>query len=276
MSLARANCTATDKECSRPATRKNGVRDVYESPLCYSCWDRIRNRHTFECSEPNCRGRILKDQNKATRYFGRTRPKPWCRKHEHRPLSAEVIGEDARERILTGYAKSIRPDWGAEFGCWNWHGDSYLSSGGVRYGRFRRDSIGSWSAHRLAYHLFYSGGSYANVMDHRCANTLCVNPLHLQVIPQRLNNDYRGKRQDRQGVIDHWYQGAETDFITADILRFAEEHNLPLRTPRHDYSSNWEDYSMIAIDVTDTIENVLDKILDASCSPATTGELIGF
>lgn len=233
-------CTAPDKNCTNPTTR-HGVRDIYNGRLCNTCWTRIRNRHTVECSEPSCKGRILKDQTKATEYKGRTKPQPWCRRHEHLALSAETIGEASRNRILSGYFKHITPAWESGFGCWIWTGPiNNAKSNGKPYGKFWRKIIGSWSAHRLAFHLFYTGRGYSHVVDHRCGNRLCVNPLHLQAVPQRINDQRQGKRNDRDGIIQHWSYQEEADPITEELEEFARTNLLPLRTPNGDYSKPWE------------------------------------
>ena len=234
------SCTAPDMDCHNLVTR-NGLRDVHKGGLCNTCWTRIRNQHTVECSASTCSGRILKDQSKATEYKGRTKPQPWCRRHEQLALAAETIGLAARERILAGYAKNITPDWDSEFGCWNWKGKKLKpKSEGMPYGHFWRKVIGSWAAHRLGFHLFYSSTGYSSVIDHRCCNRLCVNPLHLQSIPKRINDQLQGKRNDRDGIIENWAHDQEAQFATEELKEFARSNELPLRTPICNYSTSWE------------------------------------
>lgn len=238
--MSSRRCTATDRNCTNPATR-NGVRDVHKGRLCNTCWTRIRNQHTLECSESTCTGRVLKNQKKATEYKGRTKPQPWCRRHEHVALSAEIISQATREQILAGYLKGFTPDWESEFGCWNWTGKTLKSkSNGKPYGNFWRKKIGSWAAHRLGFHLFFSSGGYTAVIDHRCANRLCVNPLHLQAIPQRINDQLQGKRADRAGIIENWSAGDDSQIVPQELKDFARSNGLPLRTPDCDYSKPWE------------------------------------
>lgn len=255
------SCTAPDRDCTN-ATARNGVRDVHEGRLCNTCWTRIRNQHTVQCSASNCTGRVLEDQAKATHYKGRTKPQPWCRRHEHIALSAATIGQDSRDRILAGYAKGITPDWDSEFGCWNWTGKTINpKSGSAPYGSFWRKSVGSWAAHRLGFHLFFYSSGYSTVIDHRCANRLCVNPLHLQAIPQRINDKLQGKRADREGIVNHWSVDETSRAASAELKDFARSNGLPLRTPEHDYSKPWE-----APTFEQAIQNLI-KLLDASQLP---------
>ncbi|NWN88510.1 MAG: hypothetical protein HLX51_08215 [Micrococcaceae bacterium] len=156
-------------------------------------------------------------------------------------MSSETISQATRDQVLAGYLKGFTPDWESEFGCWNWTGKTINSkSSGVPYGSFWRKKIGSWSAHRLGFHLFFSSGGYSAVIDHRCANRLCVNPLHLQAIPQRINDELQGKRSDRAGIIENWSADDETQTVPQELEEFARSNGLPLRTPDCDFSKSWE------------------------------------
>lgn len=67
--------------------------------------------------------------------------------------------------------------------CWIWQG---CTDGGGRYGMFTADSR-RWPAHRLAYTWAKGDVSTDLVMDHLCRTTLCVNPDHLEPVPQTEN-----------------------------------------------------------------------------------------
>jgi hypothetical protein len=71
-------------------------------------------------------------------------------------------------------------------GCWEWTGAR--SSGG--YG-----SVGLWDgrrvigkkAHRLAFESFRGAILPGLTIDHLCRFTSCVNPMHLDAVPHRVN-----------------------------------------------------------------------------------------
>lgn len=71
-------------------------------------------------------------------------------------------------------------------GCWEWTGG--LSHG---YGNFMaRHEDGTYAqvqAHRFAYRLLVGPVPDGLVMDHLCRNKLCVRPLHLDPVTQRVN-----------------------------------------------------------------------------------------
>jgi hypothetical protein len=68
-------------------------------------------------------------------------------------------------------------------GCWIWLG-AETSTG---YGQYRFGEQGSspWKAHRLSYALTYGKIRRGLHVHHKCRQTLCVNPLHLQVTTPR-------------------------------------------------------------------------------------------
>jgi hypothetical protein len=74
--------------------------------------------------------------------------------------------------------------WGkvdASGDCWEWQ--AQRSNG---YGRVRRD--GRWvMAHRLAYELLVGPIPDGLCIDHLCRNRGCVNPTHMEAVPDRVN-----------------------------------------------------------------------------------------
>ena len=74
-------------------------------------------------------------------------------------------------------------------GCWVWTGETSVSThGGLRYGQLR---IGDhrYVAHRISWHIFHGDIPDGLQLDHRCHNTLCVNPAHLHIVDQVRNNE---------------------------------------------------------------------------------------
>ena len=67
------------------------------------------------------------------------------------------------------------------YSCLQWRGQ-LMESG---YGKF-----GNTTAHRAAYTIFV-GDPGPNVVDHLCRNRSCVNPFHLDAVPQ-VENARRG------------------------------------------------------------------------------------
>ena len=82
-------------------------------------------------------------------------------------------------------------------GCWNWTGG--VSASG--YGRLRVDGH-MRPAHRLAYEVAVGPIPDGAEVDHRCHNTLCVRPDHLQAVTPRENQENRSgpTRVSRTGV----------------------------------------------------------------------------
>lgn len=67
-------------------------------------------------------------------------------------------------------------------GCWEWTAAKHPRG----YGKFGLD--GAWVlAHRVAYELLVGPIPADLVIDHVCENASCVNPAHLEVVPQRVN-----------------------------------------------------------------------------------------
>jgi hypothetical protein len=70
--------------------------------------------------------------------------------------------------------------------CWRWTGA--LDKG---YGKFwARDAAGIWRnrpAHRWAYEFLITDIPEGLVLDHLCRNPPCVNPWHMDPVPQGVN-----------------------------------------------------------------------------------------
>lgn len=74
-----------------------------------------------------------------------------------------------QERFLSNVKK--------EHSCWIWQG-------GMRtkyYGGFWLEG-NRWYAHRASFHIFNGGLKKNSVVHHKCGNSRCVNPEHLQTV----------------------------------------------------------------------------------------------
>lgn len=73
-------------------------------------------------------------------------------------------------------------------GCWNWQGSSIEKnhSNGQRYGCFAFLKI-TGQAHRASFFIFNGYLTKGLTIDHKCFNTICVNPKHLREISEREN-----------------------------------------------------------------------------------------
>lgn len=67
--------------------------------------------------------------------------------------------------------------------CWEWQ--PKLDGGG--YGRFRTED--EHYAHRAAYKLFVGPIPDDKEIDHRCRRRHCQNPLHLEAVPHKINQE---------------------------------------------------------------------------------------
>jgi len=71
--------------------------------------------------------------------------------------------------------------------CWYWTGGIT----GRGYGNFSYKHSNNCLAHRVSYEFFIGKIPEDLVLDHLCRNTICVNPDHLEVVTQAVNNARR-------------------------------------------------------------------------------------
>ena len=75
----------------------------------------------------------------------------------------------------------------AETGCWEWTGQVSKTDGYARIDIRRDGRRQPTVAHRVAYELLHGPISPGLSIDHLCRNRGCVNPTHLEAVPQRIN-----------------------------------------------------------------------------------------
>lgn len=95
-----------------------------------------------------------------------------------------------KERFDRKVDTSAGPD-----GCWLWTGGQCRSGKDKIYGRFHNQLT-----HRLAYEFEYGPIPNGLQVDHRCHNTLCVNPRHLRPVTGKQNKENRQGAHGRSGV----------------------------------------------------------------------------
>jgi len=70
--------------------------------------------------------------------------------------------------------------------CWLWIGCVRRTRGSPLYGRFHLSGKNGY-AHRVAYEIAHGPVPEGLVVRHKCDNSLCCNPAHLEVGTQREN-----------------------------------------------------------------------------------------
>jgi hypothetical protein len=86
--------------------------------------------------------------------------------------------------LVERFEAKIEPE--PNSGCWIWLGCRDKAG----YGRVSVKGLSNLdveNAHRVAYELFRGSIPIGHVIDHLCRNKWCVNPAHLDAVPQRLN-----------------------------------------------------------------------------------------
>lgn len=133
--------------------------------------------------------------------------------------------------------KTVRDFWSYveedDSGCWLWRGPiSSLGYGlyfGNRTGRATR-------AHRYAYEQMVGPIPKGLVLDHLCKTTICVNPGHLDPVPNGLNV----KRGDSPSSVNrektHCLNGHEFD---SENTRITREGFRQCRACHREYMREW-------------------------------------
>ena len=71
-------------------------------------------------------------------------------------------------------------------GCWNWTGAASAGYGSWAEGYKKRHH----KAHRFAYEQMVGPIPEGMFLDHKCFNTLCVNPDHLRPVTRKQNSEH--------------------------------------------------------------------------------------
>lgn len=111
-----------------------------------------------------------------------------------------------------------------ENGCWEWT----AVTAGEGYGYFYKGSVtkgehGRVYAHRWSYEYHVGPIPEGLVIDHLCSNRVCVNPEHLEPVPQKVNVDRgEGHGKETHCPAGHEYAG-ENLYITPRNQRQCRE-----------------------------------------------------
>ena len=119
-------------------------------------------------------------------------------------LEIPELSADEKQRFWGKVEK--RPD-----GCWEWTGNTVANQCGFRYGRvsIRRHK---YLVHRVSWGMSHGRIPDGLVIDHRCHNTLCVNPAHLHVVTNQENDENRlGPNPSRSGYPRSGFRGVSWD-----------------------------------------------------------------
>jgi HNH endonuclease len=107
----------------------------------------------------------------------------------------------------------IHPELGR---CWIWTGA--ISRG---YGNFTVAKGQTGKAHRFSYLLHWGFlGDYQ--VDHKCCETRCINPHHLQLLTNKENNEKSTSPSAINKRKTHCIHGHE--FIESNIIRYKDGH----------------------------------------------------
>lgn len=152
------------------------------------------------CPEPaRCRGYCEKHYSRLKRYGDA----------EFRVYTVPAPKNCSGDEYLRFYGWAV-----TDTGCWEWKGRRAASG----YGKARRNQ----SSHRLAYETWVGPIPEGHVVRHKCDNSPCINPDHLETGTHADNmNDMveRGRCADQRGE-----RGPRAKLSGKDVLDIREEY----------------------------------------------------
>ena len=130
--------------------------------------------------------------------------------------------------------------------CWEWTGNSFTSKYGNQYGKFWNDK--QISSHRYSYELLRGPIPKGYEVHHKCRNTLCVNPHHLEAMTSE-DHGILTRVERRQDLFDNldpevirrmwidecctltdlrWHFGISSHEHNNNIRAFMKIHGIPI------------------------------------------------
>ena len=94
-----------------------------------------------------------------------------------------------RSQLLERIFTNCKIDSGS--GCWIWQGGTSGDGRGGGYGRISVDGM-TMATHRVVFICMHGPVSSKKQIDHVCANRLCCNPGHLELV-SHIENQKRKK-----------------------------------------------------------------------------------
>ena len=103
--------------------------------------------------------------------------------------------------LTPGEVQLFESQFKKEKGCWNWEGTEDAQGYGVFYYK-RGEQWHQLYSHRVSYSLYGTEPIDKLMVDHKCHNTLCLNPEHLRTATHQQNQENRegANRNSRTGV----------------------------------------------------------------------------
>lgn len=106
--------------------------------------------------------------------------------------------------------------------CWEWT----AAKDSAGYGRLNRKTYGYHTTHRYAYYETFDTIDHNRVIDHRCFNPSCVNPLHLREATVKENSENRvgAQRNSSRGSRGVYYNSTEGKYFAKLVHNGKQYH----------------------------------------------------
>lgn len=132
-----------------------------------------------------CKMAEVRLESSGRRGVGSTAPTltaPTCKEVEmaDQPIKRRRPRGQSKKGISGRFWERVSPE--PMSGCWIWDGSATAAGYGTLHANGRPRS-----AHRVAYEMYRGRIPDGLELDHKCRNTFCVNPDHLDAVPHAVN-----------------------------------------------------------------------------------------